>query len=126
MRDWAVRAIKTFIQAFFGVLIPAVCTMLSNGWPESIDKVWVILAPTVAAGLAAAIAAVWNIILEALETAPIMTDPVQDEKDRLSVEALKKTPGVPADTVKVWIRDQDEKQVKAKQQDKSTQWDGKL
>ena len=126
MRDWAVRAIKTFIQAFFGVLIPAVCTMLSNGWPESIDKVWVILAPTVAAGLAAAISAVWNIILEALDTAPIMTDPVQDEKDRLSVDALKKTPGVPADTVTVWIRDQDEKQVKATQQDKATQWDRKL
>ena len=55
-----------------------------------------------------------------------MTDPIQDEKDRLSIETLKKTTGVPADTVKVWIRDQDEKQVKAKQQDKATQWDGKL
>ena len=70
MKDWAVRAVKTFIQAFFGVFIPALCAMLQNGWPESLSKAWVILAPTVAAALAAAICAVWNIVLEALETTP--------------------------------------------------------
>ena len=63
--DWAIRAIKTFVQTFFGVLIPAVCAMLSNGWPESVSAAWVILSPTVAAALSAAIAAVWNIALEA-------------------------------------------------------------
>lgn len=68
MADWLVRAIKTFIQAFFGVLIPAVVAMLNNGWPESWSAVWVILAPTIAAALAAAIAAVWNIILEHLQS----------------------------------------------------------
>ena len=77
MKDWAVRAIKTFVQAFFGVLIPAVCTMLNDGWPESWDKIWVVLAPTVAAALAAAICAVWNIIKEELDKAPIMDDPVK-------------------------------------------------
>ena len=66
MKDWMIRAIKTFVQAFFGVLIPAICAMLNNGWPESWGKIWVVLAPTVAAALAAAIAAVWNIILEAM------------------------------------------------------------
>ena len=66
MKDWLTRSAKTFVQAFFGVLIPAVCTMLSNGWPESVNAAWVILAPTVAAALAAAICAVWNIILEAM------------------------------------------------------------
>ena len=70
MKDWAIRAIKTFVQAFFGVLVPAVCAMLQNGWPESWSKVWVILAPTVSAALAAAICAVWNIILEKLEPQP--------------------------------------------------------
>ena len=64
MRDWVIRAIKTFVQSFFGVLIPAVCTLLSGGWPESWGAVWVVLSPTVAAALSAAIAAVWNIILE--------------------------------------------------------------
>lgn len=81
MRDWAVRAIKTFVQAFFGVLIPAVCTMLNDGWPESWDKIWVVLAPTVAAALAAAICAVWNIIREELDKAPIMDDPVKDNAE---------------------------------------------
>lgn len=78
MKDWVVRSIKTFVQAFFGVLIPAICTMLNDGWPESWDKIWVILAPTVAAALAAAICAVWNIIKEELDNAPIMDDPVKD------------------------------------------------
>lgn len=86
MKDWAVRAIKTFVQAFFGVLIPAVCTMLNDGWPESINKAWVILAPTVAAALAAAICAVWNIIKEELDNAPIMDDPV---KDNVELEKAK-------------------------------------
>ena len=91
MKDWAVRAIKTFVQAFFGVLIPAVCTMLNDGWPESWDKIWVILAPTVAAALAAAICAVWNIIKEELDKAPIMDDPVKDnaELDKAKQDAEK-------------------------------------
>ena len=89
MKDWMIRAIKTFIQAFFGTLIPAVCTMLSNGWPESWDKMWVVLAPTIAAGLAAAIAAVWNIILEALDSAPLVIDPVQDAHDKAAINQTK-------------------------------------
>ena len=70
MKDWMIRAIKTFVQAFFGVLIPAVCTMLQGGWPESWGQVWVVLAPVISAALAAAIAAVWNIILEHLHEIP--------------------------------------------------------
>lgn len=80
MKDWVIRSVKTFVQAFFGVLIPAICTMLNDGWPESWDKIWVVLAPTVAAALAAAICAVWNIIREELDNAPVMVDPVQDAK----------------------------------------------
>lgn len=80
MKDWVIRSIKTFIQAFFGVLIPAICTMLNDGWPESWDKIWVVLAPTVAAALAAAICAVWNIIREELDNTLVMVDPVQDMK----------------------------------------------
>lgn len=64
MRDWLVRALKTFVQAFFGVYVPAVCAMLSGGWPESVSAAWALLAPAAAAGLSAAIAAVWNLILE--------------------------------------------------------------
>lgn len=68
MKDWMIRAIKTFVQAFFGVLIPALCTMLNGGFPGSWSKAWVVLAPVVAAALSAAISAVWNIMLERLKT----------------------------------------------------------
>lgn len=64
MSDWLIRALKTFVQAFFGVYVPAVCAMLSGGWPESVSAAWALLAPAAAAGLSAAIAAVWNLILE--------------------------------------------------------------
>lgn len=73
MKDWMIRAIKTFVQAFFGVLIPAVCAMLNNGWPESWSKMWVILAPVVAAALSAAICAVWNVILEHMKEPEALT-----------------------------------------------------
>ena len=67
MSDWLKRTIKTFVQSFFGVLIPELCIMLNGGFPESIDVMWQILAPVVAAALSAAICAVWNIINEQLE-----------------------------------------------------------
>ena len=67
MKDWVTRAIKTFVQAFFGVLIPEVCVLLNGGFTDW-STAWLALSPVVAAGLSAAIAAVWNIILERLET----------------------------------------------------------
>ena len=83
MKDWMVRAIKTFVQAFFGTLIPAVCAMLKGGWPESWGKVWVALAPVIAAALSAAIAAVWNIILESMrdDDEPTAQEVISDLKD---------------------------------------------
>ena len=65
--DWAVRALKTFVQTFFGVLIPAVCAILNNGFPDNWSVLWVALSPVVAAALSAAISAVWNIMLERLK-----------------------------------------------------------
>ncbi len=64
--DWLIRAIKTFVQAFFGVLVPEVVVVLQRGWPESWAAAWGYLAPVIAADLAAAISAVWNICLERL------------------------------------------------------------
>ena len=64
MRDWMIRALKTFVQAFFGVYIPALCALLSGGWPESLSAAWALLTPAAAAGLSAAISAVWNLVLE--------------------------------------------------------------
>lgn len=65
--DWAIRALKTFVQTFFGVLIPAICAILNNGFPDNWSKLWVALSPVVAAALSAAISAVWNILIEKLK-----------------------------------------------------------
>ena len=67
MADWRVRALKTFVQAFFGVLIPELCVILNGGFPESIETTWVIFGPIVAAALSAGISAAWNIISEKLK-----------------------------------------------------------
>ena len=65
MKDWIIRAIKTFVQAFFGVLVPEVVFVLNHiGDYDSMKGAWVYLAPVIAAALAAAISAVWNYILE--------------------------------------------------------------
>lgn len=69
MSDWLIRAIKTFVQSFFGVLIPEVCIILNGGFPESIDAAWLVLSPFVASALAAGISATWNIINERLNVA---------------------------------------------------------
>lgn len=66
MQDWMIRALKTFVQAFFGVVIPEVVAILNGGFVDW-TTAWKVLAPFVAAGLAAGISAVWNIVLEHLK-----------------------------------------------------------
>lgn len=62
------RVIKTFVQAFFGVLIPELCGILQVGFPTDLPALWAVLAPVIAAALAAGIAAAWNIISQKLST----------------------------------------------------------
>lgn len=62
--DWLIRTIKTFVQAFFGVFIPAGASYLNGGFPASLGEAWVFLAPTLAAALSAGICAAWNIVSE--------------------------------------------------------------
>ena len=62
--DWAVRAVKTFVQAFLGVLIPAVVGVLKGGLPVDWGGVKITIASALMAALAAGISAVWNIALE--------------------------------------------------------------
>lgn len=66
MPDWLIRTLKTFVQSFFGVLIPELCIILNGGFPESVSELWMVLSPVVAAALSAAICAAWNIINEKL------------------------------------------------------------
>lgn len=56
------RAIKTFVEAFCGTLVPEVCVILSNGFPESWSALWLILAPVISGALGAGISATWNYI----------------------------------------------------------------
>lgn len=65
MKDWMNRALKTFVQAFFGVLIPELAEKMKEGFPETGSALHMTLLPLVAAALAAAISAVWNLWLEA-------------------------------------------------------------
>lgn len=68
LKDWQIRALKTFVQSFCGVLIPEITMILTNGLPESWSALWTILCPVICAALAAGISAAWNIILERLKT----------------------------------------------------------
>jgi len=62
--DWLIRALKTFVQAFLGVLIPAVVGVLNGGLPVDWGAAKVTLISALMAALAAGISAVWNISLE--------------------------------------------------------------
>ena len=73
-KDWQIRAVKTFIQAFGGVLVPEIVMILNSGVPESWSKTWALLAPVICAALAAGISAAWNIIAEKLREEEIIND----------------------------------------------------
>lgn len=62
--DWLIRALKTFVQAFLGVLIPAIVGVLNGGLPVDWGAAKVTLISALMAALAAGISAVWNISLE--------------------------------------------------------------
>ncbi len=58
-KEIAIRALKTFVQAFLGVLIPEIVTILNGGFTD-VNTFWRTVSPFVAAALAAGISAVWN------------------------------------------------------------------
>lgn len=64
MKDWLIRTIKTFVQAFGGVFIPEFCLILSGTLPSDFVGWKMVMAPLICSALAAGIAAAWNIILE--------------------------------------------------------------
>lgn len=64
--DVGMRALKTFIQAFFGVLIPQIVMMLNNYMDFDWSK-WTTYLPIITAALAAGISAAWNGIINATE-----------------------------------------------------------
>ena len=69
MREWLKRTIKTFVQAFFGTLLPELGMVLSGGWPDDWPSLWKMIAPVLIAAISAGICAVWNIINERMTEA---------------------------------------------------------
>ncbi len=64
MKDWIIRSLKTFVQAFLGVIIPEAILVFNNIMDYDFTnwKAWVI--PTVCSAIAAGISAAWNFWLE--------------------------------------------------------------
>lgn len=67
LRDWQIRALKTFVQAFFGVLIPEAVIIIRDGSMMGWTKFWTLMTPVICAALAAGISAAWNVIAEVLK-----------------------------------------------------------
>lgn len=61
--DWLERALKTFAQAFLGVLVPEILTIL-NGGLRDVDSIWLILSPILISALSAGISACQNLYLQ--------------------------------------------------------------
>lgn len=62
MNDIALRAFKTFIQSFFGVLIPELCIFLRQDFPIDVSAPAMIFAPMFCASLAAGLSGAWNFL----------------------------------------------------------------
>lgn len=62
MKDCLIRAIKTFVQAFLGVLIPKLIVVLEEA-PNLLSLNFEFIYALLPAALAAGISAVWNIWL---------------------------------------------------------------
>lgn len=67
MKDWQIRALKTFAQAFGGVIVPELVMILNGGLPPDWSALKLTLIPVICSALAAGISAAWNIILERLK-----------------------------------------------------------
>jgi len=64
IKDVGSRALKTFVQAFLGVLIPQIVMMLNN-YMDFDWSAWTTYLPIITGALAAGISAAWNGIINA-------------------------------------------------------------
>ena len=45
MKDWMIRALKTFVQAFFGILVPELVLFLNGSIPKDFEGMKVMMIP---------------------------------------------------------------------------------
>ena len=67
LKNWQERALKTFVQAFLGVLIPETVYLLNNAGETGIGGmrgIMVMVPPALCSALAAGLSAVWNLLAE--------------------------------------------------------------
>ena len=71
MKDWMIRAIKTFVQSTVAYFVANISLIASHvvEWDFSDWKGW--LMPILIGALSAGISAVWNIILETMNSKKI-------------------------------------------------------
>ena len=68
MKDWMIRALKTFVQAFFGILVPELVLFLNGSLPKDFEGMKAMMSPMLCSALAAGISALWNYVSEKLKT----------------------------------------------------------
>jgi len=61
-KDILIRAGKTFVQAFLGVLVPELCAVLGGGL-NGAGAFKIAITPVICSALAAGISVVWNTVL---------------------------------------------------------------
>lgn len=71
MKDWMIRAIKTFVQSTVAYFVANITMITSHvvNWDFADWKGW--LMPVLIGALSAGISAVWNIILESMNSKKI-------------------------------------------------------
>ena len=67
MKDWMIRALKTFVQAFFGILVPELVLILNGSLPKDFEGMKAMMIPMLCSALAAGISALWNFVSEKMK-----------------------------------------------------------
>ena len=85
MKDWAIRALKTFVQATVAYFVAnaALITQHVVDWDFANWKGW--LMPILVGALSAGISAVWNVILEQIDkkkTEQMVNDIMRDIEEK--------------------------------------------
>ena len=83
LKNWQERALKTFVQAFLGVLIPETVYLLNSaGEPErdGLRGISLMVPPMLCSALAAGLSAVWTLLAERFAAERTDASAVQGEE----------------------------------------------